>query len=282
MKYIDLHVHSNASDGTLTPSEVVTLAVEHNLSAIALTDHDTLKGLPEALKTADTIKEEGKDIQIIPGVELSVEYNGKDIHMLGLFVDYNNTELNQALIKAQEERESRNLKMISNLAGAGIDISMDKIRESEGESILTRAHFAKYLTERGYTKSPKIAFEHYLATNGPYYVPRTYLNPKAAISLIRGANGIPILAHPLLYHFSDKELEQLIKALKEEGLVGIEAIYSSNTGFDEAKLRTLAHRYNLRISGGSDFHGGNKPLINIGTGKGNIKIPYTILEELIN
>ncbi len=280
MKYIDLHVHSNASDGTLTPSEVVDLAVEKDLAAIALTDHDTIKGLACAMKKAKEYQDQGKEIQIIPGVELSVEYGKKDIHMLGLFIDYESDILKNSLNAAQEEREQRNLKMIENLAGAGIDISMEKLRAREGESVLTRAHFAKYLTETGYTKTPKHAFERYLDSNGPYYVPRKYLSPIKAIELIQQSHGLPVLAHPLLYHLSNTELDHLVSDLKEEGLVGIETIYSSNMGFQESEVRKLARKYDLLITGGSDFHGANKPLIQIGTGKGNLKIPYSILEDL--
>lgn len=282
MKYIDLHVHSNVSDGTLTPTQVVELAVQKGLSAIALTDHDTVDGVDEALLEAKKQELSGNMIRVIPGTELSVEYKNNDIHLLGLFIDHHNPELLAAMKGAVNEREDRNIKMCENLAKAGIDISVEKIREKEGPAVLTRAHFAKYLLEQGVTKTTKDAFTKYLGTDGPYYVPRKYLSPREAIRLILNANGTPVLAHPLLYHFVPEELDHLVGTLKDAGLVGIEAIYSSNKNHDESIVRSLARKHSLLITGGSDFHGSNKPLIDIGTGRGNLEIPYTILEALEN
>jgi Predicted metal-dependent phosphoesterases (PHP family) len=280
MKYIDLHIHSNASDGTLSPAQVVSRAVEKDLAAFALTDHDTLSGLPEAQKKAEEYTQNGQPIRVIPGVEISVAYKERDIHILGLFVDINNPLLTDTLEAALQERTTRNEKMVKNLADAGIDISMEKLVESEGDAVLTRAHFAKYLTEHGYTKTTKQAFEKYLDSKGPYYVPRNYISPQKAMEIILASGGLPILAHPLLYHLSDKELDALVSLLKDSGLVGIEAIYSSNIGFQEAAVRKIARTYDLLITGGSDFHGANKPDIEIGSGRGNLKIPYSILEAL--
>lgn len=280
MKYIDLHVHSNISDGTFTPTEVVNEAVRSGLSAIALTDHDTVLGLQEARQAAATHASNGYEIEIIPGVEISSAYNGKDIHILGLYIDDANETLIRTLEDAVKEREERNIKMIHNLNNAGIPITLEALRESEPDAVITRAHFAKYLTENGFTKTRNEAFDKYLGTNGPYYVPRQFITPEDAIALIIQAGGIPILAHPLLYHLSSDELSDLVKKLKSFGLAGIEAIYTSNTGCDESDMRRLARLNNLLISGGSDFHGANKPDISIGEGRGNLKIPYELLDKM--
>ena len=280
MNDIDLHVHSNASDGTLTPSQVIDLAVSVQLSAIALTDHDTLDGIEEASKAAENWTKNGHPIRLIPGTELSVAYKNKDIHILGLFLDPNHKTLLEELRIAREKRDSRNDKMAQNLRDAGIDISMEQLRKEEGDAVLTRAHFAKFLTSHGYTKTTKDAFTKYLGQDTPYYVKREYLTPKRGIELIHEAGGLAILAHPLLYKFSLNEIEELVAYLCEFNLDGIEAIYSLNTAFDEGHIRRIANKYNLVISGGSDFHGANKPDIKLGKGFGNLKIPFSILEQL--
>ncbi|BCJ93478.1 phosphatase [Anaerocolumna cellulosilytica] len=280
MKYIDLHVHSSASDGTLSPAKVVRLASEKQLAAIALTDHDTLAGIPEANKESDILKEEGTFIQIIPGTEISVSYRKKDIHILGLFVDTNSGQLYDSLEQARIRREERNHKMTANLRTAGIDITVDKLKEAEGDAVLTRAHFAKYMVEHGYVKTNQDAFTKYLHDDSPYYVPREYLSPEEAISLIHSAGGLAVIAHPLLYKFTLPEVEAMVAYLKDYGLDGVETIYSANTGFDEGHIRRIANKYDLAMTGGSDFHGKNKPDIQIGTGRGNLKVPYEILEKL--
>lgn len=282
MNYIDLHVHSNVSDGTFTPAQLVELAVKKQLSAFALTDHDTVEGIPKAIEAAALFQKKGIHITVIPGIELSVAYKKRDIHMLGLMIDYKNPSFCNTLHEIQQERDERNYKMVENLANAGIDISMEKLREIDRNAILTRAHFAKYLTEHHYTKTTKDAFFQYLGEDGPYYVSRKYISPEEAIALIRSVGGVPILAHPLLYKLPPDELDALVKHLAEYGLAGIEAIYSSNIGYDEQNMKKLAQKYNLLITGGSDFHGANKPYIELGTGRGNLKISNTMLDSLIN
>lgn len=280
MKYIDLHVHSTASDGTLTPSQVVELATKQNLSAIALTDHDTLRGLNEAKIAAVNAQEKGYNIEVIPGVEISVAYKGKDIHILGLYVNENDEDLNNILDKAVQARNGRNHKMAANLRNAGIDITVEQLIKDAGDAVITRAHFAKFLTEHGYTKDKEEAFQTYLSPSTPYYVPRNFLEPEFALSLIHEAGGIAVLAHPLLYHYTLEEVDELVKYLVGLGLDGIEAIYSLNKNNDEDNVRKLAEKYGLLITGGSDFHGANKPKIQIGTGMGNLHIPYEILEKI--
>lgn len=276
MKYIDLHVHSTVSDGTFTPTELVAEAKRCNLSAFALTDHDTIHGFEEAKKAS-----EGTDIEVIPGVEISAAYKKKDIHILGLFVNTNYEPLKSALDNALLERDNRNAKMAQNLANGGLDIDIERLTASFAPgTVLTRAHFAKYLLETKQIKSISEAFEHYLNADGPYYVPREFISPEDTIQLIKQAGGIPVLAHPLIYHLPEEELDALISRLKDAGLQGLEVFYSSNTGFDEGIVRRYANKYDLVMTGGSDFHGTNKPQISMGTGRGNLKIPYSVLENL--
>ena len=276
MKYIDLHVHSNVSDGSLTPKELVEEAMRCNLAAFALTDHDTIAGVPEAVEAA-----KGTGIEVIPGTEISADYKKKDIHILGLLLRPEDTQLQSTLDQAQKERDARNEKMANNLAKGGLAIDIDSLKKAfPPDTVLTRAHFARYLVETGQIKSIKEAFDRYLNADGPYYVPRKYITPEDAISLIRNAGGIPVLAHPLIYHLPEQELDSLICRLKNAGLVGLEVFYSANTGFDEGIVRRYANTYDLLMTGGSDFHGSNKPHISLGSGKGNLKIPYSILEHL--
>ncbi len=280
MKQIDLHVHSNVSDGTLSPSELVHYAIEKELAAIALTDHDTVLGIKEAIDAATAFNNKGIDFSLIPGVEISAGFRKRDIHILGLFVDYNNAHLLEQLDMAVKNREDRNEKMAANLRKAGLSITVEELIAQDPKAILTRAHFAKLLHKKGYVKNIKDAFTKYLDENGPYYVNREYISPEGAITLIKEAGGIPILAHPLLYHLSEREIEQLLATLVEAGLAGIEAIYANNVSNDEAYACSLARKYNLLISGGSDFHGSIKPEIDLGSGRGNLKVPAELLDAM--
>lgn len=280
MKYIDLHVHSNASDGSLSPSEVVDRAVKQSLAAFALTDHDTLHGISEAKARAEWHTKNGTPIELIPGVEISAGYKNRDIHILGLMVDEYNDVLNLSLEKARENRETRNERMLERFASLGIILTMDELRADAPDTVITRAHFANVLMKKGIVATNTEAFDKYLNHNAPCYVPRAYMTPEQAIALIRKANGIPVLAHPLLYGLPADELYTLIQRLKESGLLGLEVLYSSNYGSDEATLRGLSSHFSLQMTGGSDFHGALKPTIELGTGKGNLHIPYSILEHL--
>lgn len=276
MKYIDLHVHSTCSDGTFTPAGLFSYAVQKGLAAIALTDHDTVEGLEEASTAAV-----GTGLELVPGIEFSTEYKERDIHILGLDIQPKQTDFAKHLKAFQESRDARNEEMTLRLQNLEhIPITMEALRSAYGDAVLTRAHFGRWLFEHGYVRSIREAFSRYIGDDCPCFVPRKRTDPRQAIALIRNAGGIPILAHPLLYHLTDTELEELVRYLKEAGLQGIEAIYSSNTGLDESSMRRLARKMNLKISGGSDFHGKNKPLLDLGSGKGNLKIPYEVLEQL--
>ncbi len=281
MAYIDLHVHSTFSDGTNTPEELVEMAVEKQLSAFALTDHDTTGGVFEAVEAAK--KYEGR-LRIIPGVEISATLGKRDIHILGLNIDPQNTALVSALDGARYNRNQRNIAMLNRFRDAGFDITLEDLlsRDESTAASITRAHFAKALTAKGYTKDNADAFKKYLDFDKPFYIPREFMERKTAVELILQAGGIPILAHPLLYGLSRKETEDLIDELKGYGLRGIEAVYSAYSGEEEQYLKSVAHRKGLKISGGTDYHGANKPYLQLGTGRGNMHIPEKILEDLLN
>ncbi len=281
MKYIDLHVHSTASDGTFTPAELVDHAVNVGLSAFALTDHDTLRGIPEAKERTLWHKKQGHAIEVYPGVEISAAYKNRDIHILGLLVEETNEILDRALTAFLENRNRRNDKMIEKFNELGIDLTMEDLLEDAPCSVITRAHFATALLKKGIVSSVQEAFEKYVGDDGPCYVPREYMSPEQAIHMIRKAGGVPVLAHPLLYKLPHDELYALVERLKSLGLKGIEVYYSNNRGQDEANVKSLANHFGLVCTGGSDFHGAVKPAIELGSGKGNLKIPYSVLENVI-
>lgn len=317
---VDLHVHSTCSDGTFTPEELVDYAIQKGLTAFALTDHDTVNGLDRAIRYADGLRQAqaaspvisshndaddrfpvsfsrndaaahlpvssvpDSDVprvpEIIPGIELSTEYQGKDIHMIGLFIDYRQPEFAHYLEDFIRSRENRNEKMCALLREHDIDITYEALLAEFPGAVITRAHFARYLLSHGYIQSMKEAFDRYVGDHCPCFVPREKVTPAQAVELILGAGGVPVLAHPILYHMSDDRLDTLVAELKKIGLVGIEAIYSTYNTAEERQIRGLASKYDLKISGGSDFHGANKPKIDLGTGWGKLYVPDEVLENL--
>lgn len=274
-KYIDLHVHSTASDGTLTPSRLVTLAEEKKLKAFALTDHDTTAGLKEAL-----LASENTSVEVIPGIELSTTWLGRDVHIVGLDIDFENYYFQETLSRFQDSREIRNKKILALLQKEGLPISKEAMKEAFPDSIWTRAHFARFLLDHKLVSSMNEAFDRYLGDHAKCYVPREKVSPFQAISLIHEGGGIAVFAHPILCRLDKNRLESLTAELKQAGLDGIEAYYSTYRYADEQTIIQIAKRHGLALSGGSDFHGSNKPQIQLGTGKGNLKIPYQIWENL--
>ncbi|MCI8527786.1 MAG: PHP domain-containing protein [Lachnospiraceae bacterium] len=283
MRPIDLHVHSTRSDGTFSPAQLVDYAMEKGLAAFALTDHDTVDGLAEALDYARHLKnsDNARNVpEVVPGIEFSTEYQGKDIHILGLYIDFHHKAFLKQLQEFVDSRDNRNRKMCQLLQEHGIPVTYETLLAQFPGAVITRAHYAKYMLNHGYIKSMKEAFERYIDDNGPCYVPREKVTPEQAVKLILAADGIPILAHPILYHMSDERLDTLTAALKEAGLIGIEAIYSTYNTAEERQIRSLASKYNLLVSGGSDFHGANKPGLDLGVGYGKLFVPYAVLNDL--
>ncbi len=281
-RIVDLHVHSTESDGTLSPEEIVYAAKEAGLAAIALTDHDTASGIAKAAPAAASC-----GIELVPGIELSTQYTlptagggEKEIHMVGLFIDPENEALVNKTKEFRDCRGQRNEKMIAALQREGFAITMENVLAENPDSVITRANIARYLYNHGYIKSIQEAFDKYIGDGCRCYVGRFKITPMEAVSLIRQAGGVAILAHPLLYHMSSASLQKLIDELKEAGLDGIEAIYSTYTTGEEQLVKKIAAQNGLLISGGSDFHGSNKPAIKLGTGRGHLYVPYSVLENI--
>ena len=265
IKTVDLHTHSTFSDGTFSPAELVKKAVEKNLAAFALTDHDAVGGIESAITA---IKEQNAPVLFVPGTELSVGYKDGDIHMVGLFIDYKNPAFTKISDLLVSRRVERNKEMVAKFNNASINMTYEELQEGNPDTVITRAHFARWLIKHGIVKNAAEAFDKYLDTHCPFYVPRKYITPE-----------VPILAHPLHYKLGEKELETLIVRLKAAGLKGMEAKYSNHTAQDETYARKLCNKYELLPSGGSDFHGSNKPAIDMGTGRGTLSVPF---EYLIN
>lgn len=274
-RIIDLHVHSNASDGTCTPTELVAEASRAGLSAFALTDHDTTDGIEEARTAAPKA-----GIELIPGVELSTEYEGCEIHVLGLYIDIHDQTLQQQMADFRHSRDNRNVYMLEKLRAEGFDITQEALEEKFPDAVITRAHIARFLLDQGYIPDMKTAFAKYIGDGCPCYVPRPKVTPMDAVSYILAAGGVPILAHPVMYHMERTMLLRMIHEMKAHGLRGIEAIYSENTPADEQIYKELARSEGLLISGGSDFHGTNKPDLYLGTGRGRLYIPYSLLDPI--
>lgn len=275
MRFVDLHVHSTASDGTFGPTMLVKSAAKCGLSAFALTDHDTVSGIDEAIDAAAKI-----NLEIIPGIEISTSYKDKEIHIVGLFIDYHNPDFLKGIGNEIDRRSKRNEILIEKFNEYGFPITLEELIAAFPNSVITRAHFASYMVKKGYVKNNKEAFDKYLGDGMPLYVPRERKSPDEAIALIKKAGGIAVLAHPLLYHLTMGELRDLCRQLISYGLTGIETMYSTYKGFDEQNVRALANELGLLESGGSDFHGDNKPHIRLGSGMGNLRINYSYLEKL--
>lgn len=275
MDLIDLHVHSNASDGSLTPEEVADEAMRMGLSAIALTDHDTVDGIPAIISyTAD------KALEIIPGIELSCYYKNREVHILGFYIDYENPALNAELATLKQAREERNLKMLRLMQADGLPVTMEKLLHGNPDSVITRAHFARVLVEEGICKTKDAAFKKYIGIGCKYYLPKPQVTCETAMHILTTYSKAAFLAHPLLYHLGYAQIEELLIYLKSLGLKGVEAYHSSNNTYESDKLRSMAHRLDLCISGGSDFHGAVKPNIQMGRGRGGMRIPMHVLDEI--
>lgn len=275
MGFVDLHAHSRCSDGTLTPSELVDYAIEKGLGAVALTDHDTVDGLDELIEYA-----KGKAVEVIPGIEYSTEYNNRDVHIVGLFIDHKAPVFREYLVRFQQSRTDRNYKLCANLREAGLDITYEALREANPDAVITRAHYAAFLLDKGYVKSRKEAFERYLGDDTPYFVHREKVTPEEVIKVTLQAGGIPILAHPTLYKLGREQLEVLVSRLKDAGLMGMECYYSTYSSAEEREMKALAEKYSLMQSGGSDFHGDNKPGLDLGVGYGKLAVPDRILSDM--
>lgn len=277
MELIDLHTHTTASDGSLAPAELVKAAKDAGLKAVAITDHDTIDGLPEALEAGRRLS-----LEVVPGVEISVQrgQNPGGMHMLGLFVDHTEPGLVDALKRLQEARAQRNPKMVARLNELGIPLTMEEVKSFAGDGQVGRPHFAQALVKRGVVPDVNQAFNRFLAAGKPAYVPKFRFQPHEALAMLRKAKALAVLAHPGLLHLPDTETEFLLRELKEKGLEGVEAQYSEHDTAFRIFMESLAARLDLAISGGTDFHGAAKPAIRLGTGKGDLRVYPEVLAAL--
>lgn len=274
MKYCDLHVHSIYSDGTCSPKELVENAISSDLCALALTDHNTVEGLDEFFEAA------AEKIKVCGGCEITTEDDGQELHLLGLFLDPKKIEpIQNALTEQLKRKEQSNRETIEKLSAGGYDVSYPEFVEIYGHGVKNRVHIAKYLIHKGIISEIKEAFDRLLSTRMGFYQETKKLDFYNMISLIHEAGGVAVWAHPL-FHVDRKTCETIILKAKDFGLDGVEVYYSTYSDDDTAFMHQLCEKYNLLESGGSDFHGENKPELQIGVGYGKLRIPLSCYENL--
>lgn len=272
----DLHTHSHFSDGTLSPTQLVELAASLELGAVALTDHNTVLGLPEFLKAA-----EGTKVQAVPGVEFSVDYLDRELHILALGIqpkDYAGAM--EIADRLNENKRQSNIQLIEALNKAGYALSYEKIKASMPAGEPNRALIAAELTRLGYTSSNQEAFERLLAPKHGYYQPPKRIDAFELIDFVRSTGAVAVWAHPFLHLKEEPQIRAFLPRAIDAGLKGMEVLYPLYTPEQTALSASLAEEFHLLPSGGSDFHGANKPLISLGTGKGTLSVPLTWCDEL--
>ena len=275
MNRIDLHLHTTHSDGSLRPAEVLARAKQADVSAVAITDHDITTGIPEAMAAVAAL-----GIEVVPGVEIS-SFDGKsELHILGYCLDWQDPQLNGRLAILRDSRHRRNPLIIERLRTVGLDVTYEEVRALAGTESVGRPHIAQLLMQKHYVTSAKEAFDRYLAEGKPAYVARELPVPAEAIRWIREAKGVAVLAHPTWIKTSDEGLRDCVQALKEAGLGGIEVHYSTHSKSQTASYLDLARHLGLLITGGSDFHGITKPDIDVGSGRGDLKVNPRLLAPL--
>jgi len=247
MPKVDLHIHSTASDGKLSPADLIHKVVKRGLTVVALADHDTVDGIAPALAAAKAFPQ----LKVIPGVEISTDVPKGEVHVLGYFVDYTDHKLKTTLERMRHSRRERAYGMVTKLEKLGIHIEWQRVQEIAGSGSIGRPHIAQAMLEKSYVTSLKEAFTKYISRDGPAYVERAKMTPQEAVELLSQTNGLPVLAHPLTIN----DPETMVIELKAAGLVGIEAYYDGYTTEEIYSLVKLADKHNLIASGGSDYHG---------------------------
>jgi len=280
---IDLHIHLNASDGTFSPEQILDQALDSNLAAIAITDHDTINGSKEALRIGPP-----PEVEFLTGVEISANPPvsfpcSGSFHILGYAIDLEHPALNQMLEELQQARKNRNPRILQTLNELGFPMTMDEVESEMGDGQMGRPHIAKVMIKKGYAKSINEVFDKYLGKDKPAYVDKYRMESDQAIELISNAGGIPVLAHPgLIEPTTDLPFENLIKTLTSTGLKGIEVYYPEHSPESVAEYSALADRHGLLMTGGTDFHGALKPDLKMGFGKGDFFVPYELYEKLMD
>jgi predicted metal-dependent phosphoesterase TrpH len=279
---IDLHIHSTASDGTLSPADIIALALRLGLGAIAITDHDSLAGCREAL--LNTIPDE---LGFLTGVEISAEpppsYPGVgSIHILGYGIRLDDPELNRTLEKLQDARRDRNPRILARLAKLGIALRLEEVEIEAGGAQPGRPHIASLLVKKGLARTIDDAFDRYLGNDKPAYVDKFRIEAGQAVGLINAAGGIPVLAHPCLLELeNDQQLDEILREMISMGLKGLEVYFSAHTPEQTRRYAELAKRHDLLMTGGTDFHGDTQPDIRMGVGRGGLCVPFELYEKLI-
>ncbi len=275
---IDLHTHTTASDGRLTPQQLISLAEDMGLEAVAITDHDTLDGVAPARQYAREI-----GMPFVPGIEISAEYGATGtMHILGYFIDEAAEGFSDALAFLKQARSKRNPLIIERLNSCGVEVSMEDVRREAGSDQIGRPHFARAIVRKGFAASIPEAFERYVKKGAPCYVNKERFSPQRAIELIRKARGIPVLAHPKTLNIDlHLKLPPLLGEMKEMGLMGLEAYYYVHSKSEEDYFLRLCRKLSILATGGSDFHGDNKPRVVLGKGNGNLVVPREAYDFLV-
>ncbi|MBQ8763210.1 MAG: PHP domain-containing protein [Clostridia bacterium] len=271
----DLHTHSNYSDGTLTPAELIALAEKQKVSAIALCDHNTVDGLSDFRKAA-----RNSNVTAINGIEISTEYNGTELHILGLFLPEDKfEEISDMMSRIKIFKEVSNKNLVKNLRNDGYLIDYEEIKNKNNGAYINRAHIAAELIEKGYFTDRKEAFDTVLSPDGGYYTPPERFKALEIIGYLDSIGAVPVWAHPFL-DMNAEEIDAFLPIAKAHGLVGMETRYSLYGEETQKTAEMLAEKHGIKQSGGSDFHGNNKPDISLGTGKGNLEVPFEFYENL--
>ena len=279
---IDLHIHSNASDGSLSPSDILNRAQALNLRAVSITDHDTVDGSKAAVSVVMS-----QPLNLLTGVEISASPPPSialagSFHILGYGINLDDTTLNHALVKLQAARRGRNPQIIKQLNEIGFQITLEELHEEFEKSQLGRPHIAQVMVRKGFVKTIDGAFDEFIGKGGPAYVDKYRLGCSEAIQIIRNAGGIAILAHPYLINTTGKEtLEDILIILKQMGLEGIEVYYPEHTPEDTVYYIELARQHHLLMTGGTDFHGAINPDIEMGVGRGGFHVPHVLYENIV-
>jgi len=274
-KLIDLHAHTTASDGSLAPAQLVQLARDSDLSAVAITDHDSIDGVAAGLAAGADL-----DFEVVPGVDLSTDLRGKTVHVLGYFIAGADDRLAEKLAWAKRVRAERNDRIVARFNELGIAMTLDEVRAEAGGDVVGRPHFARVLVKKGAVATVQEAFDVYLDRRGKAYVPKFRFTPEESVSLILQAGGLPVLAHPGLYKWAPLERDDAVGELGALGLVGLEVLYSTHLPAQVLIFHDIARRHRLLPTGGSDYHGQTKPDIKLGSGLGDLQVPYAWLTAL--
>jgi predicted metal-dependent phosphoesterase TrpH len=273
---IDLHTHSTASDGSCTPERLIDLAREVGLRAIALTDHDTLDGIERAQTRSGLT-----GLRLVPGVEIEIDREVGEFHLLGLLLEGDRSPLLTALRRIQESRRSRNERMVVKFQAAGIPVTMEELNEIAGEKIVSRAHFARLLVKKKIVSSNDTAFKRYIGKGMPFYEPRACLDLREATALIQGAGGVAVIAHPLSLGLRGPALRAFVVACRDQGVEGLEAWHPNHAVKDSHRLERLARSLGMLVTGGSDFHGEHRPQRALGFTRIDRSIPDSFLDDLV-